>query len=80
MPHSYSLKRLLAQKLNLPIAEVLFLDERKLDQSTKEYLLECKAKLENGYPLDYLLGVVEVLGLSLRVDKNVLIPRPETEE
>ena len=32
-----------------------------------------------GEPIDYILGRTEFMGLEFRVDKNVLIPRPETE-
>lgn len=44
-----------------------------------EILLE---KYRNGYPLDYILREVNLLNhnLKLRVNKNVLIPRPETIE
>jgi release factor glutamine methyltransferase len=33
----------------------------------------------SGYPLQYLLGEVEFMGLPLKVAEGVLIPRPETE-
>ena len=44
-----------------------------------EKLLE---KYRNGFPLDYILREVNLLSLNLklRVNKNVLIPRPETIE
>lgn len=37
-------------------------------------------KLENHYPVQYLMGETVFRDLRLRVDERVLIPRPETEE
>lgn len=36
--------------------------------------------METGRPLQYLLGKAHFLGLELKVNPSVLIPRPETEE
>jgi release factor glutamine methyltransferase len=38
-----------------------------------------KDLIAKGYPVDYILEQVNILGLEFKINKNILIPRPETE-
>ncbi|MDX8554147.1 peptide chain release factor N(5)-glutamine methyltransferase [Tenacibaculum sp. 1B UA] len=55
-----------------PTFEVLSDKKRLLD--------EALARLKKEEPIQYILGKTEFFGLPFNVDKNTLIPRPETEE
>ncbi len=50
--------------------------------SLKEYknLVEIKSKVENGYPIAYILGQIEFDSRKFNLTPAVLVPRPETEE
>ncbi len=45
-----------------------------------EALLAALARMEEGCPLQYVLGFTEFCGMKVRVSQGCLIPRPETEE
>lgn len=59
--------------------KVLASPELPLDEAA-EPLEEALLQMEQGRPLQYVLGFTEFFGLKIRVSEGVLIPRPETEE
>jgi release factor glutamine methyltransferase len=75
----YQIKLLEAKIRGVSVTE-LFDSKVELGIEQKELLEEQTKMLKSGYPLDYLLGEIEILGLKLKLNEDVLIPRPETEE
>ena len=74
----YQIKLLEAKIRGVEVSELF--GNTKLSQEQQELLEKYIEKLKSGYPLDYLLGEVHILELRLKLNENVLIPRPETEE
>ncbi len=58
---------------------VLYRDDPAVDGSAAEAICTLARRRLRGEPLQYLTGSVEFCGLSFRVGRGVLIPRPETE-
>ena len=57
----------------------LYRDNPPLTVEIRNKLKELTQRREKGEPLAYLVNNIEFWNLSLYVDKNVLVPRPETE-
>ena len=55
------------------------LDKRVLKEKFPTTYEEQIKKVENGYPIQYLLGDVPFFNVQIKVNENVLIPRFETE-
>lgn len=71
---------LLAHALGVERLELYLHPERVLTAEERARFRELIRQRREGKPLQYLLGEVEFMGLKLRVNEQVLIPRPETEE
>ncbi len=59
--------------------ERLFRENPELDPARIDRFREWVRRRAGHEPMAYILGRAEFLGLDLRVDRRVLIPRPETE-
>ncbi|OEY73203.1 peptide chain release factor N(5)-glutamine methyltransferase [Salegentibacter salarius] len=54
--------------------------EIEIDKNQVQQLESALARLKNHEPIQHIIGETEFFGLTFKVDKNVLVPRPETEE
>ncbi len=70
---------LLSEFLGMRRLDLYLNFERPLEESELEQFRERLKRRGKGEPGQYIHGSVEFYGLSLMVDSNVLIPRPETE-
>ena len=71
-------RNVLAHVLNLDYSETLLLNH-ELSEENVERCNAILSRIKNGESLHHLLGKVEFLDLNFKVNKDVLIPRPETE-
>jgi len=66
--------------LKLRTHELLLNDEVDLDADKLSKFHLATERLQHQEPIQHILGYTEFFGLKIKVDSNVLIPRPETEE
>lgn len=57
-----------------------FLDEYQLTSEQDAKIKQIVERLLNQEPIQHILGITEFYDLQIQVSKDVLIPRPETEE
>ena len=72
--------RLCEAYLKLKRIDVSLKSETLVTPQTYEYFEGVISRLLKYEPIQYIIGSTSFFGLDFKVDKNVLIPRPETEE
>ncbi len=71
---------ILAALLNKPVEHIIAHPDLKLAPDQARKFLQMKRQLAQGLPLAYILGYRWFYGYRFLINKNVLIPRPETEQ
>ena len=72
--------RICEQHLGYTRIDVSLKSETPVNPETFEYFETIINRLFTYEPIQYILGTTSFFGLEFKVDSNVLIPRPETEE
>lgn len=62
-------------RLQVTLGGVKTVNQKQIEQFT-----DAIRRLQNQEPIQYIVGNTNFYGLDLKVNKHVLIPRPETEE
>jgi release factor glutamine methyltransferase len=68
------------QLLNYSKIDFHLKDQEPISPETTEKFKHILFRLKNWEPVQYITGTTEFYGLTFRLDRRVLIPRPETEE
>ena len=67
-------------KLGISKTQRLIGDPIDISEEQKAEIEHIVSRLKNYEPIQYIIGETEFLGMRLKVNPSVLIPRPETEE
>ncbi len=73
-------EKLLAHSLDVDRLYLYLYPDRPINKEERAACKELIKKRKRGIPTQYLIGKVSFLGCELKVDTDVFIPRPETEE
>lgn len=73
-------KLLLVEVFGFSTLELYGGKDKAISEKERTLLNDIIKRLQQNEPIQYILGMETFCGLNFRVDKNVLIPRPETQE
>ena len=73
-------RMVLEERLGMTTADIYTDGIAQLTSEARDELESIMLRLEQGEPVQYVLGYAEFLGRRFAVGRGVLIPRPETEE
>lgn len=65
--------------LDSPIEKIISQTDKKIKHSKYKKIIELSKKRSQNWPLAYLTGIKSFYNLDFMVNKNTLIPRPESE-
>lgn len=71
---------ILKEECNISFSDIIACKFTELSDNEKQNIISIVQRLQNGEPIQYIIGHTEFYGLDFKVTPSVLIPRPETEE
>ncbi len=69
----------LCKLLDVDKSYVYTYGERQVSKEVEDEFLQLMRKRAEGYPIQYILGEREFMGLDFYLEEGVLVPRPDTE-